>query len=239
MSLDHYTSLVFATVPPPARRLLVFARLPELGKVKTRLVQAIGAQKALAVYDAMLHDSLESIGRSSDTLEVEVVWAPTPAATGAALRRAFDGHSTAMQTGATLGDRMAMAFSERFFFQQTERIVAVGVDEPLLARTTIEEAFALLESCEWVVGPARDGGYYLIGSRAATFNVSIFRDISWGTDSVLRTTLDRIRSWNHSVAALPLRYDIDGIDDLRQFAAENKDRDGQLPRLLREWGMAA
>lgn len=219
--------------------MLVFARLPELGKVKTRLAETIGAEKALAVYDAMLHDSLEAIGPSNDDFEVEVVWAPTPAATGEALRRAFDRHSIAMQTGSTLGERLAMSFSERFFFQQTERIIAVGVDEPLLSRSTIREAFALLESCEWVIGPARDGGYYLIGARAATFSAAIFRDIAWGTSAVLPATLERIRSWNQSVAALPERYDIDGIDDLRRFAAESGDRKGELPRLLREWGMAA
>lgn len=207
--------------------------------MKTRLAEAIGADRALAVYRALLHDSLAAIGPSSEEFEVEVVWAPSPAASGEALRRAFDNRSVALQTGPTLGDRLAMAFSERFFFQQTQQIVAVGVDEPLMARPAIEEAFALLESCEWVIGPARDGGYYLIGCRAPSFNVAIFDQIAWGTDAVLRTTLDRLRNWNHSVAALPLRYDIDGIDDLKQFAAESGDRAGELPRLLREWGMAA
>jgi rSAM/selenodomain-associated transferase 1 len=230
---------MFATVPPPIRRLLVFARLPELGKVKTRLAESIGAEKALAVYAAMLRDVLESIGRSSEEIDVEIVWAPTAAASGEALRRAFDDRPLAMQTGATLGDRLAMAFSERFLFQQTEKIVAIGVDDPLMNRATIEEAFALLESCEWVIGPARDGGYYLIGCRAATFNVAIFQDVPFGSDSVLPITLERMREWKHSVATLPLRYDIDVIDDLRQFAAENRDRRGELPRLLREWGMAA
>src|SRR5918911_532284 len=103
---------MFPTIPPPASRLLVFARLPEPGKVKTRLA----------------HD---------------------------------------------LGDRLAMAFSERFFFHRTQKCVAIGVDEPALPRALIDHAVALLDSCDWVIGPAGDGGYYLIGCRAAAYDTAI------------------------------------------------------------------
>src|SRR2546428_12341603 len=86
-----YTARVFPTVPPPAQRLLVFARLPELGKVKTRLASSIGAEKALAVYEAMLRDLLASIGRSTADTDLEIVWAPTESVNGGALQRAFPG----------------------------------------------------------------------------------------------------------------------------------------------------
>jgi rSAM/selenodomain-associated transferase 1 len=230
---------VFATVPPPAQRLLVFARLPELGKVKTRLAESIGDAKALAVYEAMLHDVLHAIGESSPELEIEIAWAPTESASGEKLRRAFASRPLAMQTGATLGDRLAMAFSERFFFHRTQKVIAIGVDEPRLTRTIIEDAFALLDSCEWVVGPATDGGYYLIGCRAAAFNAEVFLDMPWGTNAVLSTTLQRIRNWNHTAAMLPIRYDIDVLDDLKRFADESRGAAGELPSLLRSWGMAA
>ena len=230
---------MFATTRPPAQRLLVFARVPELGKVKSRLGQAIGAEKALAVYEAMLRDLLQSIGTSNTDMEIEIFWAPTPAANGDALRRAFGDHALAMQTGATLGDRLAMAFSERFFFHRAQKIVAIGVDDPRLTREMIDGAFALLESCDWVIGPAHDGGYYLIGCRGAVFNASVFRNVTWGTDEVLQITLDRIRDAQNTTAILPIRYDIDVIEDLQRFAREHSDADGELPRLLREWGMAA
>jgi rSAM/selenodomain-associated transferase 1 len=230
---------VFATTPPAAQRLLVFARLPELGKVKTRLAESIGAEKALAVYEAMLRDLLQSIGPSSADIEIEILWAPTAAADGVTLRRAFDDHALAMQTGTTLGDRLAMALSERFFFHRAEKIVAIGVDDPRLSRQTIDHAFDLLESCDWVLGPAVDGGYYLIGCRAASFNSEAFTDIPWGSASVVQMTIDRIRQWANTVALLPLRYDIDVLDDLQRFAGETGQSDGELPRLLRAWGMAA
>jgi uncharacterized protein len=210
------------TVPPAPQRLLVFARLPELGVVKTRLAATIGAERALAVYRAMLRDLLGSIGSSSAETEIEILWAPTAAANSASLREAFGNHTLAMQTGTTLGDRLAMAFSERFFFHRTEKIIAIGADDPLLSREIIDHAFALLDSCDWVVGPATDGGYYLIGCRAAAFDTSIFKDIEWGTSTVYSTTMARIAAWGSTVAVLPERRDIDNEEDLREYSGRHE-----------------
>jgi hypothetical protein len=204
----------FETIPPAPKRLLVFARLPERGGVKTRLAAEIGDDRALAVYSAMLRDTLASIGESKEDTEVEVMWAPTESADGDALSRAFGQRSLAMQTGNTLGDRLSMAFSERFFFHQTERIVAVGVDDPTIPRPLIDAAFALLESCDWVVGPARDGGYYLIGCRGPAFDNEAFHGIAWGTSSVFSSTIAKIRAWQRNLAVLPMRSDIDTAADL-------------------------
>jgi uncharacterized protein len=222
------------TIPPPPERLLVFARLPEPGRVKTRLARDIGDERALVLYEAMLRDTLRGIGGASKSLEIEVMWAPTPAANGDALRRAFGERPLAMQTGETLGDRLSMAFSERFFFHRTEKIIAIGVDDPALDRQLLDHAFALLESCEWVVGPATDGGYYLIGCRAAAYNAEAFLDVAWGTSSVLSATLAKIGSWTSTVAVLPERRDIDECEDLRAY-----DGDGEVGALLREWGYRA
>lgn len=202
------------TVPPAPQRLLIFARLPEPGAVKTRLAATIGESRALTIYRAMLRDLLASIGTSTSETEVEILWAPTPIANGAALRDAFGTHTLAMQTGATLGDRLAMAFSERFFFHRTEKIIAIGVDDPLLSREIVDHAFAILDSCDWVVGPATDGGYYLIGCRAAAFDTSIFSGVDWGADTVFAATMAKIAAWGSTVATLPERADIDTEEDL-------------------------
>jgi uncharacterized protein len=224
------------TVPPPPERLLVFARLPELGMVKTRLAAAIGPERALAVYEAMLSDLLGSMGGSTPEREIEVMWAPTAAANGDALRRAFGNRSVAMQTGATLSERLSMAFSERFFFHRTDKIIAIGVDDPLLPPELIDHAFHLLDACEWVVGPATDGGYYLIGCRAAAFDVAMFTGIEWGTNSVLETTVGKIRAKDSCFAMLPQRSDIDVVEDLRAFAATGTH--GELLALLKSWEWA-
>ncbi len=204
--------------------------MPELGRVKTRLAQAVGDARALAVYDAMLRDVLAGIGTSSQTTAVEICWAPTAAATAESLAAAFGGRTLAMQTGATLGDRLAMAFSERFFFHRTQKIIAIGVDEPGMTRPAIDHAFALLDSCEWVIGPAEDGGYYLIGCRAPAFDVSVFTGMNWGTSEVLPATLDRIRAAQSSIALMPSRYDIDTLEDLERYASEGNE--GVLAALL-------
>jgi uncharacterized protein len=222
---------MFPTVPPPPQRLLVFARLPERGRVKTRLAEAIGDDAALTAYQAMLQDLIASIGTSTPETEIEFLWAPTPAASGAALRRAFAHHSVAMQTGVGLSDRLAMAFSERFFFHRTLKIIAIGADDPTLSREIVDHAFALLDSCEYVVGPAADGGYYLIGCRALSFDPVVFQDIDWGTSSVCTTTLRRIAELAMSVALLPERHDIDVIEDLQRYALEG--HEGELARFAR------
>jgi rSAM/selenodomain-associated transferase 1 len=208
---------LFPTIPPPAQRLLVFARLPERGRVKTRLAESIGDDAALAAYQTMLRDLLASIGPPSSDVEIEILWAPTEAANGESLATAFGDLPTAMQTGDTLGDRLSMAFSERFFFHATQKIVAIGVDDPSLPRDLIDHALALLDSCEWVLGPAEDGGYYLIGCRAPAFDPAIFQNVAWGTDSVFSTTISKIAEWQSTVAVLPVRWDIDVAADWARY----------------------
>ncbi len=188
--------------------------------MKTRLAAAIGDERALAVYEAMLRELIGSIGDSTPDTEIEFLWAPTPGANGEALRRAFAHHAVAMQTGRDLSERLSMAFSERFFFHRTEKIIAIGVDDPALPRELIDHAFALLDSCEYVIGPAADGGYYLIGCRAGVFDPEVFEGIEWGTASVLPSTLEKIRATGRSLAVLPERYDIDTVEDLERFEAE-------------------
>ena len=201
--------------------------------MKTRLAADIGPERALAVYEAMLRDLVASIGSSTPETEIEFLWPPTPNASGTLLRRAFAHHAAAMQTGATLGDRLSMALSERFFFHRTEKIIAIGVDDPTLSRDLIDRAFLILDSVEWVVGPAADGGYYLIGCRAGAFDPTVFENIAWGTPSVLETTLRRIGGETRTVARLPERYDIDTAEDLKRYASES--HEGELARLLNEW----
>ena len=221
---------MFPTVPPPPQRLLVFARLPERGRVKTRLAADVGDDRALAIYEAMLRDLIASIGESTPDTEIEFLWPPTPEASGEKLRTAFGHHSVAMQTGADLSDRLAMAFSERFFFHRTDKIIAIGADDPKLPRELIDHAFALLDSCEYVVGPAADGGYYLIGCRALSFDVEIFHGIDWGTPAVFDATVRKIAALERTVAVLPERYDLDVAEDLKRYAAEG--HEGELARIL-------
>lgn len=225
----------FPTRTPPRNRLLVFARVPQLGEVKSRLAVDLGKDKALRVYEAMLSDLLDSIGESSDDFEVEVLWTGTDSVDSELLHRWFGRRSLARQAGGNLGDRLAVAFSERIFFHRTEKVVAIGTDDPCLSSDILRAAFGLLDSCEWVIGPAHDGGYYLIGCRGGSFEANAFRDIAWGTNSVFNSTVEKIRLSKATLGVLPRRRDIDLTDDLRASCDEIPTAH-RLGSLLKEWG---
>jgi uncharacterized protein len=225
---------MFPTTRRPRQKLLVFARLPELGRVKTRIAAEIGHERALEAYSAMLADLLDRVGESNGETEVEIMWTASADATGADLRRVFGRRPLAMQTGATLGDRMCIAFSERVFFHDASKVMAIGTDEPGIDRAILDCAFRLLDSLDWVVGPASDGGYYLIGCRAADFFPEIFQEIEWSTPTVLDATLDKIRARGHTFALLPTRSDIDRVEDL--IGCKAAGGNGRLAGLLAEWG---
>src|SRR5687768_12377079 len=156
-------SMRFRTISHAPNRLMIFARVPERGKVKTRLALEVGEEKALKLYEAMLRDLVDSVGTSDEQLCVEIVWNGSDELDGATVRRIFPHHELSMQSGRDLGERLLLAFHERVVFHQAAKVVAIGSDDPTLTREIIEKAFLLLESCDWVIGPASDGGYYLIG----------------------------------------------------------------------------
>jgi uncharacterized protein len=223
----------FLTRPAPENRLMIFARVPEQGRVKSRLAREIGEERALVLYGAMVADLLDSIGPTADDMEVEVLWTGSPEVDGSLLRQWFHDFPLSQQVGETLGVRLAVAFTERIAFYRARKLIAIGTDDPTLSRETIRCAFRLLDSCEWVIGPASDGGYYLIGCRAEDFTVEVFDGIAWGTDGVYEATTARIRALGETLAVLPQRNDIDVADDLRSYPAEAA---GRVEELLRSWG---
>jgi glycosyltransferase A (GT-A) superfamily protein (DUF2064 family) len=108
------------------------------------------------------------------------------------------------------------AFFEGEFEDGAERVVLVGSDSPSLDPTIVISAFLCLESRDLVLGPATDGGYYLVGAREAV--PPIFEGINFGTPAVLGQTIDRLRDTGLSLAVLPPWYDVDTADDLRMLA---------------------
>lgn len=185
--------------------------------MKSRLATDLGTDAALELYRSMLTDLLRRIEPIRDEVSVEILWTGEDPITSNDLTAAFGDHELCRQSGAHLGERLQMAFSERVFFHEAARVIAIGVDDPGLDAAIIRNAFALLGSCEWVVGPAEDGGYWMIGCRAGSFRSAVFRDMKWGTDTVLAETLGRLRTIGCSFAILPVRRDIDDRTDLEQL----------------------
>jgi rSAM/selenodomain-associated transferase 1 len=195
----------------------ILGKKPDQGRVKTRLAGELGDDQAAAIAEAMLFDTLETW--SSETVLTPggrrvLVYAPADAGPW------FDPlvpASFALQPQAEggLGERMR-AFFEGEFEDGAERIVLIGADSPTLDPTIVISAFLCLESRDVVLGPAADGGYYLVGARGAV--PPIFEGIEFSSPGVLGETIDRLRDTGLSLAVLPPWYDVDTPESWRMLA---------------------
>jgi len=189
------------------KALVVFARNLELGKVKTRLAQTIGDGEALKVYRDLIAHTCGVVQSLSVKLFLflpeanpnDNFWARVPFV----LRE---------QAVGDLGKKMEAAFIE-IFEQGYENIILIGSDCPGLTTEIIEEAFAKLVHTDIVLGPALDGGYYLIGMRQ--LHKPIFKNKTWSTDVVFAQTIADISKLNLHYETLPVLQDIDVEQDLR------------------------
>jgi hypothetical protein len=195
-------------MPYPADVLVVMARDPVPGAVKTRLATRIGAAPACALYRAFLAD----IAWRFTAGPWQLVWAVTPpaadlsAVVGAAARQIA-------QEGGDLGERMRSCFT-RLLNEGARRVVMIGADAPHLADAMVESAFAALDDHDAVLEPTRDGGYCLVGLRAPH---DIFSDIPMGTAAVFEQTALRLDELGLRWRALPVSFDVDELEDLEEL----------------------
>jgi rSAM/selenodomain-associated transferase 1 len=187
--------------------LVVFARAPELGRVKTRLAADLGPARALAIYRELTARVIEVVRDSAD--RVVVTHAPADAEPS---MRAWLGEtlSYAPQCDGDLGERMEHAFATSLA-EGAERVVIIGTDCPTITAETVDAAFAALDDADVVFGPAADGGYYLVGARAV--HPFLFRAVPWSSDRTLGVSLDRAREAGLRVSLLPPMRDVDTAAD--------------------------
>lgn len=201
-----------------ANHLLIFARLPELGQVKTRLAAGIGAEAALAVYQELLARTRAAAAGFGGQ---KTVWLPPSATplTSAAVAAYWPGYAWQPQPAGDLGGKMQAAFAQAFAAGAGAAVV-IGTDCPGLRSTHLNQAFELLASHDVVVGPAADGGYYLLGMKR--LHRDFFLNKTWSTASVLSATLTDAARLHLRVAHLPTLHDVDTAADLVTWrAAEN------------------
>ena len=186
--------------------LIIFLKYPELGRSKTRLAKDIGNENALKVYIELLeHTQLISNKLKFDKyLFYDKV-------TANKMPWGDDIYQTAYQIESDLGGRMQNAF-EQLFLKGYERLVIIGSDCYELTQEIIEQAFELLNNADAVIGPAKDGGYYLLGLRKLI--PQLFSDVAWSTDEVFSATVKTLENLNLSYSTTPILSDIDTIDDL-------------------------
>ena len=194
------------------KALIIFTRNPELGKVKTRLATTIGDAAALEVYQKLLEHTVDitqplkvdKFVFYSEQIQENDHWDTTI-------------YYKELQKGTNLGERMHHAF-ELLFKKGYRQIIIVGSDIFELTTKNIQEAFTGLDTANFVVGPALDGGYYLLGMN--TLNKSLFKHKKWGTSTVLKATLKNLA--HEKVALLATKNDIDTYDDLKKSSEFNQ-----------------
>lgn len=221
---------------PAAGCLLLFTKPAVPGRVKTRLIGALTATEAAALHAALLADLVARLGRSS-RFSLRLAWALEP-------DEEIPGGPTRglRQEGADLGERLHRALAAAA--EQHSLVAAVGSDLPGLAVERVEEAFARLAAgAPVVLGPAEDGGYYLVGVRREALSPRLFADVPWSGPRVLETTLARCAELGLEPALLPVEADVDTPHDLERLADELGR--GALPdcprtsELLAGWGRLA
>lgn len=188
--------------------LLIFIKNPVKGKVKTRIAQTAGEDMAYSIYLALL-EYTRSIAMQvnadrllyySDTLQREDAWPEDQ----------FQKH---LQKGLTLGERMCNAFADAF--PRYQRVVIIGSDCPGLRSALIHQAFNMLNEVPIVLGPARDGGYYLLGLQQHT--PVLFEEIAWSTPQVFAQTMEKAAQIGVVPRLLPMLADIDTEADWQQY----------------------
>jgi rSAM/selenodomain-associated transferase 1 len=193
-------------------RLIIFTRYPEPGRTKTRLIPALGATGAADLHRRMTEQAI-AIARQLAALQA-VALEVRYSGGDAALMQQWLGANLRLraQSDGDLGARMREAFHEAFQ-QGCERVVIIGTDCPGITSGTLASAFAALRQSDLVLGPASDGGYYLIGLRRLI--PPLFEGILWGTDSVLRHTLQIAEAADLRYSLLERLDDVDRPEDLR------------------------
>jgi hypothetical protein len=209
-----------------SRRILgLFAKAPIAGQVKTRMCPPLTPEQAARLYEAMLLDVLDQHARE---LAAELVlWHAPPGAAGWFEARAPSVFRLLPQHGPTLAARLAFAF--RTHAVEGERIVLRGTDSPTLPLARVHAAFEALETADLVLCPDRDGGYSLVGLRAAC---DALFEIELGTGSVLEQTRKQAARLGLSCVLLPAHHDVDVIEDLGRIRGELTR--GLTPRTL-DW----
>lgn len=218
-----------------SRCILLFTKAARPGRVKTRLVGELTPQQTAQLHSAFVEDVSHSLRRGA--FDLAVAW-------GSADGRLDDvpdvlqGLPIEPQHGGDLGQRLHHGLHQAA--QRFDHVAAVGSDHPELDAATVEDAFERLEKgAQVVLGPADDGGYFLIAMERRALHRRLFEDVPWSTSAVCAATQARCRELGLRFELLPTGHDIDIADDLAGLV--DRLRRGSAPcaatrRLLRQWG---
>src|SRR5438445_1790472 len=215
--------------------LVIIAKAPKPGMVKTRLAECLPPPAVTALYRSLFDDTM-ALAQSLGSVEIAIM---CPASDVDDLARLVgDAVRVVAQTGEGLAAGLTSVFAH-FAEGHQRRTIAFNSDSPHLPRSVLEDAFETLTVRDVVVGPTHDGGYYLVGAKA--YHPALFARDGMGTSSALERLLSRARALELSVGFAAPFYDIDVVDDLTRLAEELRLAPAKAPRTavwLKEWGHA-
>ena len=192
--------------------IVLFAKAPRPGRVKTRLTPALSAEDSASLYDAFVRDMWERlrvVAPESCFLYSDAAWPPYVELAGAG--------RAALQRGGDLGAKLLHGFEELSGLGY-DRMLIVGSDSPTLPADYLRRGLDLLGSKDAVLGPTSDGGYYAVGCRVP--NAEMFNQVAWSTPATLEHTERAFTGTGWSIERLPQWYDVDTIDDLGRLATD-------------------
>ncbi len=214
--------------------LVIMAKAPRPGVVKTRLAQSIPIEAVTDLYRCLLDDTV-ALAQSLDGVETAMM---CPASDADDLKGLAGGTvQVVAQTGEGLAAGLSSVFAH-FAAAGRQRVIAFNSDSPHLSVSVLEKAFEVLSGCDVVVGPTHDGGYYLVGAKAS--HPGLFKGDGMGTHSALDSLLARAGALHLAVRFTDPFYDIDVADDLARLAAELKLAPAKAPRTaawFAEWAL--
>lgn len=190
----------------------IFARHPVPGRVKTRLARDTGDEAAAAIYAAFVETLLARTHSVTDRRVIAYDLDTDAAREWFTARAGGIADALWPQPPGTLTEKLR-AFASEWHAGPNTRTVIIGTDSPTLPMESIDAAFEKLERCDVVLGPAMDGGYYLIGLRVLALQV--FDGIEWSSERVLEQTVAQVRRLGLSLGLLPPWYDVDTLESLR------------------------
>jgi uncharacterized protein len=195
------------------RALIIMAKAPRVGHVKTRLAASLPAEAVVGLYRSMLEDTLDLAG----SVSTDIVAIVCPTSDVADLSSWLPAIEIVGQQGEGLAAGLASAF--RIFINRGyRRVVALDGDSPQLPPETLNKAFQLLDAADVVVGPTTDGGYYLVGSN--TVQAELFDTQGMGTGSALDSLMATAQGLSLRVALTETAYDVDEVEDLARLARD-------------------
>jgi len=199
------------------KKLIIFTRYPEIGKTKTRLIPAIGAEKACFFHRSMTEMTVKKTNKLKEIVDVDV--SVYFAGGNQTLMKAWLGNNYNYypQNGDNLGEKMYSAFADSFK-NNFSHVVLIGTDCIDLDENILNDTFNQLNFYDLVIGKAEDGGYYLIALKQ--LKKELFTNIKWGTDSVFETTVEIASQLKYSIYQLPTLRDIDRPEDLQYLESK-------------------